>query len=118
MHCPTWVTGMYHDEGRRLKLPRRCESFLGVFQLRRQHFANMTQTALLMWLRHAGACVKLGLVTLHSVPFRVVTVTAPQSLGTILTRPTRRSAGAAATVPALARQSAACEADARASSAA
>ena len=86
----------------------------------RQHFATMTQTVLLMWLRHAGGCVELGLVTVHSAPSRVITVTAPQSLGTILTRPTRRSAAAAATLPARATQVwlRACEAAARASSAA
>ena len=45
----------------------------------RQHFATMTQTVLLMWLRHAGGCVELGLVTVHSAPSRVVTVTLPNS---------------------------------------
>ena len=78
----------------------------------------LTQTVLLLLRRHAGGCVELGLVTVHSAPSRVVTVTPPNSKR--VTRPTRRSAAAAATPPARATQAwlRACEAAARASSAA
>ena len=77
-------------------MPRRCEAFLGPFW-NVEHFANMTQTVLLMLLRHAGGCGELGLVTAHSAPSGVVTVTRPHSP----TRPgANRRAGAAAALRA------------------